>query len=268
MELVSVSKVRKAKDSMNSAQLYLRYSKNIVSNVLKTNASHKHPYFQIRENIRQVGIIVISTDRGLCGGLNINLFKKVIDRISFYKSKGFDVSICLVGSKAEIFFKRLKGINIVSVINSCNGELELSKVISSFYVLLELFNNTKISKIFVFYNKFISMLQQKPVDIQLLPIIYDKPKKPANFWDYIYEPDSDDVLDILLVRYVESQLYCAVVENAACEQTARMLAMKNASSNASDMIDSLRLKYNKVRQAMITQELAEIISGSDALGSH
>ena len=271
MELVAASKMRKARDRMEDARPYARYAKNIINHVTRASMEYTHPYFNDRE-VKRVGLIVISTDRGLCGGLNINLFKKVLSAIKSYQDKKIGVDLCLIGMKAESFFKRLAGVNIASAANFHDGDSALATITGAVSVMIKSFDDSAIDELHLLSNKFVNTIKQQPTDEQLLPIVVleeaqdsDEIELINRQWDYIYEPGAKRVLDVLLVRYIESQVYCAVVENLACEQAARMLAMKNATDNAGEIIDELKLRYNKARQAMITQELAEIVSGAAAV---
>jgi F-type H+-transporting ATPase subunit gamma len=269
MELVAASKMRKARDRMEQARPYAHYALDIIHHVVRASMEYIHPYFQTRD-VKRIGMVVISTDRGLCGGLNINLFKEVLKSIKQYQEQKIEVDLCLIGSKAESFFKRLRKVNIVSVANFHDGDT-VSTITGAISVMIKAFNDKKIDNLLLFSNKFVNTIKQRPTKEQLLPIVKPKESKVkedksmAGHWDYLYEPGAKPVLDVLLVRYIESQVYCGVVENLACEQAARMLAMKNATDNAGDIINSLKLKYNKARQAMITQELAEIVSGAAAV---
>lgn len=273
MELVAASKMRKARERMDNARPYAKHVLDIIHHVANANMEYTHPYFKSR-TIKRIGMIIVGTDRGLCGGLNINLFKKVLTVINHQQKNNIEVDLCLIGLKAESFFRRLKGVNIVSVANFQNyqsQDISVADVTGAVTVMIKAFESNSIDQLFLLSNKFINTIKQKPTQERLLPISVS-PKKDneasnlvKNHWDYIYEPEAKKVLDILLIRYIESQAYCAVVENLACEQAARMLAMKNATDNAGDIINSLKLQYNKARQAMITQELAEIVSGAAAV---
>ena len=268
MELVAASKMRKARDRMEEARPYANYARNIIAHITRASMEYLHPYFQSRKK-KRIGMIIISTDRGLCGGLNINLFKEVLKAIRAYQAKKIKVDLCLIGLKAEGFFKRLSGVNVVSAANFQEGDKAVEAITGAVTVMLEAFDNHKIDALELIGNKFMNTIKQKPNIEPLLPIgaLHDEnaEKATTHHWDYIYEPGAKSVLDVLLVRYIESQVYRSVVENLACEQAARMLAMKNATDNAGEIIDSLKLQYNKARQAMITQELAEIVSGAAAV---
>ena len=268
MELVAASKMRKARRRMEDARPYATYVRNIITHATRASMEYTHPYFQ-RRDIQRAGIVVISTDRGLCGGLNINLFKRILKAITDFQAQKIEIDLCLIGLKAESFFKRLSGVNVIAAANFHGDSKTHSAITGAVSVMIEAFSANKIDTLRLFSNTFVNTIKQQPAETQLLPIstMHDEEVEPpmAKRWDYIYEPGSLRVLGLLLVRYIESQVYRAVVENLACEQAARMLAMKNATDNAGDIIDELNLDYNKARQALITQELAEIVSGAAAV---
>ncbi|MFZ9035218.1 MAG: F0F1 ATP synthase subunit gamma [Francisellaceae bacterium] len=266
MELVAASKMRKARDRMEAARPYAQYARDIIAHATRASMEYSHPYFQAR-TVKRAGLIVVATDRGLCGGLNINLFKLVLKKIRAFQNDKVPVDLCVIGQKAESFFRRLHGINIISAANFSDGSSTISAITGSISVMISAFDNKEIDALYLFSNQFVNTIKQKPHADQLLPISLPEvdSEKSQGQWDYIYEPGAKRVLDVLLVRYIESQVYSSVVENLACEQAARMLAMKNATDNAGEIIDSLKLKFNKARQAMITQELSEIVSGAAAV---
>ncbi len=263
MELVAASKMRKARDRMEEARPYADYARAIIAHVAKAKLEYLHPYFKSRP-VEKVGIIIISTDRGLCGGLNINLFKEALKEINSLKAQNIEIQLTLIGAKAESFFKRL-GVQIISVTDHLGDKPSVQDLIGSVKTMLDLYDEEKIDKLILFSNTFVNTIKQKPNNTQLLPVVADENKKLDYHWDYIYEPDAKSLLDLLLKRYIESQVYRGVVENLACEQASRMLAMKNATDNAGNVIEELNLAYNKARQAAITQELAEIVSGAAAV---
>lgn len=275
MELVAASKMRGAIVKMNNVRPYVNCANTIIKNVVAVSIDYPNPYLLDRE-IKRVGYIVTSTDRGLCGGLNINLFKQVIKDIKKNLDNQVGVDVCVIGAKAEAFFRKLKGVNVVATAHYSdkNKEGSIRAISGAVSVMLEEYASGKIDRIYLNSNHFESTIKQKPIQQTLLPIqdVFTKEEKEANkaevskgHWDYIYERDIEEVLNALCIRYIEAQVRGAVLENAACEQAARMLAMKNATDNAGDIIDQLNLDYNKVRQAMITQELAEICSGAAAV---
>ena len=275
MELVAASKMRGAIVKMNNVRPYVSCANTIIKNVVAASIDYPNPYLLDRE-IKRVGYIVTSTDRGLCGGLNINLFKQVLKDIKKNIDKKIGVDVCVIGAKAEAFFTKLKGVNVIATAHYSdkNNEASIKSIAGAVTVMLDKFTEGKLDRIYLNSNHFESTIKQKPIQQTLLPIqdVFTEEEKKANkaqaskgHWDYIYERDIEEVLNALCIRYIEAQVRGAVLENAACEQAARMLAMKNATDNAGDIIDQLNLDYNKVRQAMITQELAEICSGAAAV---
>ena len=271
MELVAASKMKKARDKMNAARPYACYSRDIIKHLITAYTEYKHNYFNEIKDCNVIGMIIISTERGLCGGLNINLFKKVLDSIEHYRKQKKSIFLCLIGTKAEHFFKRLKFVKIISLANFDTRNISISSILGSISVMTDAFDKKEISKLIIWSNKFINTIKQEPIKYQLLPIDYSllsssiEKNNGSRNWDYIYEPNSKEVLDKLVLRYIESQVYCALVENLSWEQSARMLAMKNATDNAEQIINKLKIKYNKARQSSITQELAEIVSGASAV---
>ncbi|GAB4222944.1 MAG: F0F1 ATP synthase subunit gamma [Francisella sp.] len=270
MELVAASKMRGAIVKMNNVRPYVESANNIIRNLVSASIDYPNPYLFDRE-VKRVGYIVTSTDRGLCGGLNINLFKHVLKNIKNNIEDNIGVDICVIGSKAENFFAKLKDVKVVATAhyNDKDKEGSIKAINGAVKVMLDKFISGDIDRLYISSNKFISTIKQKPRLQTLLPIqdIFPKEevKSDKKYWDYIYERDIEEVLNALCIRYIEAQVRGAILENAACEQAARMMAMKNATDNASDIIEQLKLDYNKVRQAMITQELAEICSGAAAV---
>lgn len=263
MEMVAASKMRRAQERMQKGKPYSQRIRAVVGHLANANPEYKHTYLQERE-VKRVGYIVVSTDRGLCGGLNINAFKRVIVESKAWVDSGVQVEFCLIGAKAIAFFKSVGG-NVVASVRDIGEEPSLNHLIGSVKVMLDAFAEGRIDKLFLVGNEFVNTMTQKPYSLQLLPIPPEDDKKLQHQWDYIYEPDARELLDGLLVRYIESQVYQAVVENGASEQAARMIAMKNATDNAGNIIGELQLAYNKARQAAITQELSEIVGGAAAV---
>jgi F-type H+-transporting ATPase subunit gamma len=263
MEMVAASKMRRAQERMQKGKPYSQRIRAVVGHLANANPEYKHTYLQERE-VKRVGYIVVSTDRGLCGGLNINAFKRVITDSKAWVDAGVQVDFCLIGAKAIAFFKSVGG-NVVASVRDIGEEPSLNHLIGSIKVMLDAFATGRIDKLFLVGNEFVNTMTQKPYTLQLLPIPPEDDKKLQHQWDYIYEPDARELLDGLLVRYIESQVYQAVVENGASEQAARMIAMKNATDNAGNLIGELQLAYNKARQAAITQELSEIVGGAAAV---
>lgn len=263
MEMVAASKMRRAQDSMAASRPYAENMRNVISHIALGNLEYRHPYMEERE-AKRVGYIVVSTDRGLCGGLNINLFKQVLADAGEHQAAGADVQFAVVGSKATAFFNNM-GAKVVSQVSGLGDNPSLTDLIGSVKVMLDAYDNGEIDRLFIVYNKFVNTMTQKPTIDQLLPLPKSDDDAIKHRWDYIYEPDAQAILEHLLVRYTESQVYQGVVENLACEQAARMVAMKAATDNAGDLIDDLQLVYNKARQASITQELSEICAGAAAV---
>ena len=263
MEMVSASKMRKAQDTMQLGKPYAHRIRAVIGHVANANPEYQHSYFETRE-VKRVGYIVISTDRGLCGGLNINAFKATVASMKEYADQGVEINIATIGGRAATFFNNYGG-NVVASVRDMGETPELTDVIGSVRVLLDKFDNGEIDRLLLVSNDFVNTMTHQPTVLQLLPILPSEEEDLQHHWDYIYEPDAQELLDGLMLRYIESQVYQAVVENNACEQAARMLAMKNASDNAGDLIEELGLVYNKARQAAITQELSEIAGGAAAV---
>ncbi|WNC72382.1 F0F1 ATP synthase subunit gamma [Thalassotalea psychrophila] len=263
MEMVAASKMRRAQELMSASRPYAENIRNVIGHIARGQLEYRHPYLEERE-VKRVGYIVISTDRGLCGGLNINLFKSVLKDSAKWQEQGAEVDLAVVGSKASTFFGTI-GANIVAQKSGLGDSPSITDLIGSVKVMLDAYDNGEIDRLYVVCNKFINTMTQQPTIDQLLPLPKSDDDAISHRWDYIYEPDAQALLDQLLVRYVESQVYQGVVENLASEQAARMVAMKAATDNAGDLIDDLQLIYNKARQASITQELGEIVAGAAAV---
>jgi F-type H+-transporting ATPase subunit gamma len=263
MEMVAASKMRKAQDRMQLGKPYARRMRSVVGHVANAAPEYKHMYMITRE-VKRVGYIVVSTDRGLCGGLNMNLFKTTVKSMKEWSDQGVDVDLSLIGAKATAFFGSLGG-NITAAVRDLGEEPSLSNLIGGVKAMLDAYEEGKIDRLYLVANQFVNTMTQDPQVEQLLPLEAEQSDEMKHHWDYIYEPDAKELLEGLLTRYIESQVYQAVVENGACEQAARMLAMKNATENAGDLIDDLQLIYNKARQSAITQELSEIVSGAAAI---
>lgn len=264
MEMVAASKMRKAQDRMHASRPYADSMRKVIGHIAQGSLEYKHPYMEERE-VKAVGYIVVSTDRGLCGGLNINAFKQVLSASAEWRNKGVDVQLATLGSKGAAFFPSFGG-NIVAQASGFGDAPELSSLIGSIKVMLDAYDEGKLDRLYVVYSKFVNTMKQDPVIDQLLPLPKGETQETPKIWDYVYEPDDPKpLLDKLLKRYIESLVYQGVVENAASEQAARMVAMKAATDNAGDLIDGLQLVYNKARQAAITQELSEICAGAAAV---
>lgn len=264
MEMVAASKMRRAQERMQASKPYAKKIRQVVAHLASGKTEYRHSFLQERE-IKRVGLVVVTTDRGLCGGLNINLLKQTILKMRNWHKEDIEVDLCLLGSKGEAFFKRFGG-NIVGKKSHIGEQPNVDDIVGVIDLMLQAYQEGRIDALYLVSNEFVNTMTQKPEFLQLLPIqVEDAPSDVKYHWDYIYEPDAKELINALLMRYVESQAYQAVVENIACEQAARMVAMKNASENASDFINQLQLAYNKARQAAITQELAEIIAGAAAV---
>jgi len=263
MEMVAASKMRKAQDRMHEARPYAAKIRNVVSHLAHAHPEYKHP-FTVERSVKRVGYIVVSTDRGLCGGLNINLFRTALNDMSQWNEQNVEMDFAVIGNKALGFFKRI-GANIVSEASNLGDKPEVTDLIGAVKVMLDAYDEEKIDRLFLLHNEFVNTMTQKPDVRQLLPMPPSGEEELKHHWDYLYEPDAKDVLDVLLDRYIESIVYQGVVENVACEMAARMIAMKAASDNAGNIIDELQLAYNKARQAAITQEISEIVGGAAAV---
>lgn len=265
MEMVAASKMRKAQERMAATRPYSDKILNVIQHLAHANPEYKHVYLQDRQETQRVGYIIVSSDRGLCGGLNNNLFKEVLHEIKSKSDAGLQVDICAIGQKASSFFGRLP-VNMVAQVTQLGDSPRVHELIGSIKVMLDAFDSGHIDSLYLVYNQFVNTMTQEDKFIRLLPVSSVGPGEDLlESWDYIYEPDAKEVLDDLLVRYIESVVYQGVVENIASEQASRMLAMKNATDNAGDLIDDLQLVYNKARQAAITQEISEIVAGAAAV---
>ena len=264
MEMVAASKMRKAQERMREARPYADKVRNVVAHLSQSDAEYTHP-FAIERDIKRVGYIIISTDRGLCGGLNTNMLRETINHMEPWTEGNVDMDISCIGAKGLTFFKRF-GTNIVSEATHLGDAPQIADLIGAIKVMLDAYRESQIDRLYIARNDFVNTMAQKPVLEQLLPISTETPEEALDHhWDYLYEPDAKDVIDVLMERYIESLIYQGVVENIACEMAARMVAMKAASDNAGDLIDELQLVYNKARQAAITQEISEIVSGAAAV---
>jgi F-type H+-transporting ATPase subunit gamma len=263
MQMVAASKMRRAQERMQATRPYAEKVQNVISHLAHAHPEYHHPFLAERE-VRRVGVIIVSTDRGLCGGLNINLFKQVIAAMKRWHTDGVEIDLTLIGSKSNAFFKRLGG-NVVATAVGLGDAPSIIELIGTIKVMLDAYAEARIDRLYVAYNKFINTMTQQPVLDQLIPVQGGEDKELESHWDYIYEPDSKPVMDALMIRYIESLVYQGVVDNLACEQAARMVAMKSATDNADSLIDELQLIYNKARQAAITQEISEIVGGAAAV---
>lgn len=264
MEMVAASKMRKTQDRMRRAVPYAKKIMEVISHVALGHSEYRHPYMEKREE-KRAGYIIVSTDRGLCGGLNSNMLKTVLKDIKQKIEAGIEVDLCLIGTKAMSFFKRMGG-NVVAHVSHLGDSPSVGDFVGVVKVMLDAYLGQRIDSLYVCSNEFISTMRQEPSVKQVLPLVPAENKSIQHHWDYIYEPDNAPaLLDTLLTRYIESQIYRAVIENIACEQAARMLAMRSATDNATEMISNLQLVYNKARQAAITRELSEIVAGASVI---
>jgi len=267
MEKVAASKIRKAQRQMEASRPYAERIRRVVGHLAHANPDYKHPFLTERE-VKRVGYIVISTDRGLCGGLNANLFKAVIGELANWRSENVAVDLALVGAKAVAFFRRMGG-NVVGTATHLGDRPQINDLIGSIKIMLDAYSEGSIDRLYLVHNEFVNSMTQRPEVVQLLPAsgVGTDTDDLQDHWDYIYEPDAGELLEQMLSRYIESQVYRGAVENFACEMAAKMVAMKSATDNAGEIIEGLQLKYNKARQAAITQEISEIVGGAAAVSS-
>ena len=265
MEKVAASKIRKAQQQMEAARPYAERIRRVIGHLQYANPDYRHPFLTERE-VRRVGYIVISTDRGLCGGLNANLFRSMIGEIARWQDEGVEIDMALIGAKAVQFFRRMGG-NVVGTAANLGDRPTINDLIGSIQIMLSAYEEGRIDRLFLVHNVFKSAMSQTPVFAQVLPAtaIEQTDGELQAHWDYIYEPDARGLLDDVLMRYIESQVYRGAVENFACEMAAKMVAMKSATDNAGEIIEGLQLQYNKARQAAITQEISEIVGGAAAV---
>jgi len=264
MEMVAASKMRKTKDRMQATRPYSKRIGQIIKHLAQANPEYKHSYLIARE-VKRVGIILVSSDRGLCGGLNSNLFRKTLTQMVQWNDANIEVDVCTIGTKAFGFFGNLK-VNLVGQVSKLGDAPRLNDIVGVIKLMLDAYEEGRIDELYVVSNEFVNTMTQRPTIEQLLPVVAGELDDKLNgYWDYIYEPDAKEVLDHLLTRFIESKVYQGLVENNACEQAARMVAMKSASDNAGNLIGELQLIYNKARQAAITQEISEIVAGAAAV---
>ena len=263
MQMVAASKMRRTQERMQQGKPYAQKIRAVIGHMANANPEYRHAYMVARE-VKRVGYIVVSTDKGLCGGLNVNLFRVLLRDLVEWERKGIEVDLGLIGNKAAAFFRSVGG-NVVAAMTGVGEVITLSELIGGIKVMLDSYVEGRIDRLYIASNDFINTMNQRPVIRQLLPLDPADEVEYAHRWDYIYEPDARELIEALMVRYVESQVYQAVVENSACEQAAKMIAMKNATENAEKLIDELTLLYNSARQAAITQEIAEIVGGASAV---
>ena len=264
LEMVSASKIRKAQERMKASRPYARAMKQVIGHLAQANTDYQHPFMVERKDVKRVGYIIISSDRGLAGGLNNNLFRKVLADVRQWQDKGADVDVVTIGQKASTFFRRIK-VDMLATVTHLGDTPQVEQLVGVVKVMLDAYDAGKVDKVFLAYNDFVNTMTQKATFDQLLPLPPAETQMAKHEWDYIYEPDAESVLEHVLTRYIESLVYQAVLENVASEHAARMVAMKAASDNATKLIDTLNLIYNKARQAAITQEISEIVGGAAAV---
>jgi len=264
MEMVAAAKMRKAQDRMRMARPYGEKIRNIAAHISHANPEYRHPFIVERDTVKRIGLIVVTTDKGLCGALNSNLLRTVLAQYKEWQAQGEEIEVCCIGNKGLGFMQRL-GANIVSQVVQIGDQPNLERLIGAVKVMLDGYQEDRFDRLMIAYNRFVNTMKQEPVIEQLIPLTGERLGAPEGTWDYIYEPEARVVLDQVMVRYIEAIIFQALVENVACEQSARMVAMKAASDNAASIIDELTLIYNKNRQAAITKELSEIVGGAAAV---
>jgi len=265
MEMVAASKMRKAQERMRAARPYADKMRNVISHMGLAKSEYHHTYLEAREQVSRVGLITVSTDRGLCGGLNANLFRETLRNMRRWDEDSTGVDLCVIGTKGAGFF-HLIGANVLAKADHLGDNPSVDMLVGTTKIMLDAYVEERFDRLYLIYNRFVNSMTQQPVMEQILPLPPAEDESIRFHWDYIYEPEAQQVVDYLVQRYIESLLYQAVVENLACEQAARMVAMKSASDNAGKLIDELQLIYNKARQAAITQELSEIVGAAAAIG--
>ena len=264
MEMVAASKMKKAQERMRAARPYGEKIRNVAAHISHANPEYRHPFLVARDTVQRIGVIVITTDKGLCGGLNTNVLRLALTRMREWEGQGEELDVCALGNKGFTFMQRL-GANVASHVVGLGDRPQMEKLIGAVKVMLDAYTQDRFDRLMIFYTKFINTMKQEAVMEQLLPLSGERLGVPTGAWDYIYEPEAKTVLDQVLTRYVETLVYQAVSENMASEQSARMVAMKAASDNAGNVIGELTLIYNKTRQASITKELSEIVGGAAAV---
>ena len=264
LEMVSASKIRKAQERMKTSRPYARAMKQVIGHLAQANSDYQHPFMVERQDVKRVGYIIISSDRGLAGGLNNNLFRKTLGEVRQWQDKGAEIDVVTIGQKASVFFRRIK-VNMVGSVSHLGDSPRLDQLIGVIKVMLDAYTEGKLDRVYLVYNDFVNTMTQRAAFDQLLPLPEADTQVSHHDWDYLYEPDAQTVLDHVITRYIESLVYQAVLENVASEHAARMVAMKAASDNANKLIGDLQLVYNKARQAAITQEISEIVGGAAAV---
>lgn len=263
MQMVAASKLRKTQDRMALSRPYADKIRTVIGHLNQANPDYRHPYLVEREE-KRVGYVIVSTDRGLCGSLNITLFRTVLQEIREWQDKGVEVELCLIGAKGVNFFRRLN-VSVVAQVTHLGDRPHVADLIGTVKVMLDAYSEGRLDRVFLMHNRFVNTMSQQPLGLRLLPVETLDREQLQEHWDYIYEPSAAELLDGVLTRYIESQVYRGAVENVACEMAARMVAMKSATDNAGELIEELQLIYNKARQAAITQEISEIVGGAAAI---
>jgi len=263
MQMVAASRMRRTQERMSAGKPYSNRIRAMIGHLANSNPEYRHAYMVERE-VKRIGYLVVSSDRGLCGGLNVNVFRTLVNEMADWKTKNVEIDLGLIGKKAVGFFRSFGG-NVITTVTDISEEPELEELVGSLKVMMDAFEEGKIDKLFIISNDFVNTMTQAPTTRQLLPLEPEDDDAYRHRWDYIYEPDARQLIDGLVKRFVESQVYQAVVENTACEQAAKMVAMKNATENAEKLVDELSLIYNNARQAAITQEISEIVGGAAAV---
>ena len=264
LEMVSASKIRKAQERMRASRPYSRLMTRLIGHIAKANSEYRHPFMAEHAAIKRIGYVIVSTDRGLCGGLNSGMFRRILADMREWQGKGVEVDVVCIGQKASTFFRRLK-VTMAGSVTHLGEKPHIDQLVGVIKVMLDGYAAGNLDRVFLCYNDFINTMAQKPRQDQLLPLPPSETLQTQHDWDYIYEPNAETVLDHVMTRYVESLVYQAVLENLASEHAARMVAMKSASDNATKLIGTLNLIYNKARQAAITQEISEIVGGAAAV---
>ena len=264
LEMVSASKIRKAQERMKTSRPYARVMRQVIGHLAQANSDYQHPYMLERKDPKRVGYVIVSSDRGLAGGLNNNLFRKLLGEIRAWQEQGVEVDVVTIGQKASVFFRRIK-VNMLASVTHLGDQPKLEQLVGVIKVMLDSYSAGSLDRVFICYNDFVNTMTQRAAFEQLLPLPEPETQVARHDWDYIYEPDAETVLNHVLTRYIESLVYQAVLENVASEHAARMVAMKSASDNATKLIGTLQLVYNKARQAAITQEISEIVGGAAAV---
>jgi F-type H+-transporting ATPase subunit gamma len=264
MEMVAASKMRRAQERMRTARPYSEKIRNVAAHISHANPEYLHPFLIERDTVKRIGIIVVTTDKGLCGGLNTNILRLALTKMKEWDAQGEEIEVCAIGNKGLGFMQRL-GAKVVSHVTGLGDKPHMDILLGAIKVMLDGYTQDRFDRLMIFYTRFINTMKQEPVMEQLLPLAGERLGAPEGSWDYIYEPDAKDVLELVLTRYIEALSYQSITENIASEQSARMVAMKAASDNAGNVIDELTLIYNKTRQASITKELSEIVGGAAAV---